>query len=87
MDWSAVIGVAAIIVTIFNGVVGYWVKQVSKSQDNLTADHKVIAKDLRDLEIKVSDEYIKKSDINSRLDRIDMILDKIMDKLDTKADK
>jgi hypothetical protein len=87
MDWSAVIGIAAIIVTIFNGVVGYWVKQVSKSQDILTADHKAIAKDLRDLEIRVSDEYVKKSDINLRLDRIDMILDKIMDKLDTKADK
>lgn len=87
MDWSAVIGVAAIIVTIFNGVVGYWVKQVSKSQDNLTADHKAIAKDLRSLEIRVSDDYVKKSDINLRLDRIDMILDKIMDKLDTKADK
>lgn len=48
---------------------------------------KKIKEDLQNLEIKIADEYVKKVDINARFDKIENILERIFDKLDTKADK
>lgn len=43
--------------------------------------------DLKDLEIALPNDYVKKVDIEARLDKIDIILDKIFDRLEHKADK
>lgn len=43
--------------------------------------------DLKNLEVKIADEYVKKVDINARFDKIENILERIFDKLDQKADK
>lgn len=43
--------------------------------------------DVQKLEVKMSEEYLKKADVNNRFDKIDAILSKIFDKLDEKADK
>lgn len=43
--------------------------------------------DLKDLEIALPNDYVKKIDIEARLDKIDIILDKIFDRLEHKADK
>lgn len=48
---------------------------------------KQIKQDLQNLEVKIADEYVKKVDINARFDKIETILERIFDKLDTKADK
>ena len=43
--------------------------------------------DLKDLEIALPNDYVKKVDIEARLGKIDIILDKIFDRLEHKADK
>ena len=87
MDWSAIVGGAAIIVTIFNGIISYWVNQISKNQDTLVADQKILTEKLQHLEVKLPNEYVKKADLDYRLSRIEHILDQIMIKLDQKVDK
>lgn len=46
-----------------------------------------LKKDVSDLELSVSENYVKKIDINARFDKIEAILEKLYDKLDSKADK
>jgi len=46
-----------------------------------------LKKDVSDLELSVSENYVKKVDINARFDKIEAILEKLFDKLDAKADK
>jgi len=87
MDWSAIVGGAAIIVTVFNGIISYWVNQISKNQDTLVADQKILTEKLQHLEVKLPNEYVKKTDLDYRLSRIEHILDQIMIKLDNKQDK
>jgi hypothetical protein len=48
---------------------------------------KAIKEDVQKLEVKLADEFVKKVDINARFDKIEVILEKIFDKLDKKADK
>ena len=87
MDWSAIVGGAAIIVTVFNGIISYWVNQISKNQDTLVADQKILTEKLQHLEVKLPNDYVKKTDLDYRLSRIEHILDQIMIKLDNKQDK
>ena len=87
MNWSDFIGIAAIVVTIFNGIISYWVNQISKNQDTLVADQKILTEKLQNLEVKLPNEYVKKTDLDYRLSRIEHILDQIMIKLDNKQDK
>jgi hypothetical protein len=39
------------------------------------------------LELNVSDNYVKKIDINARFDKIEAILERLFDKLESKQDK
>ena len=55
---------------------------------------KTLQNDLNRLELSISDNYVKKSDlatlktdINTRFDRLEQLLDKVYDKLDNKADR
>lgn len=55
---------------------------------------KTLQNDLNRLELSISDNYVKKSDlatlkfeINARFDRIEQLIDKVCDKLDHKADR
>lgn len=55
---------------------------------------KTLQNDFNKLELSISDNYVKKSDlaalktdINTRFDRIEQLLDKVYDKLDNKADR
>jgi hypothetical protein len=55
---------------------------------------KMLQNDLKRLELSISDNYVKKSelqtlkaDMDKRFDRIEMLIDKIAAKLDAKADK
>ena len=42
---------------------------------------------MQDVEVDLAKNYVSKAEINSRLDRIDNILERIFDRLDGKADK
>jgi hypothetical protein len=55
---------------------------------------KLLQNDLKRLELSISDNYVKKSemqtlksDMDKRFDRIEMLIDKLASKLDAKADK
>lgn len=87
MDLSDLIGIAAIVVTVVNAVIGYWVKQISKTQDTIIADQKVLEADMQQFEIKVAERYIAKEDYRRDIYEIKQMLGKIFDKMDQKADK
>lgn len=87
MSWEAIIAGLTLIWLVGGGIISYWVNSISKSQDSCIKNQAELAKDLKNFELKVTDEYAKKEDINNRLDKIDDILSKIFDRLDQKADK
>ena len=77
MDWQPIIDL--ILGTVI-GVMGWFARQIWDATNNLKND-------VRDLELHVSENYVKKIDITARFDRLENILDKIFDRLDQKADK
>ena len=60
--------------------VGWWCREIWDSVKALKAD-------LRTIEVDLPKNYVSKSEINSRLDKIDSVLERIFDKLDEKVDK
>jgi len=46
-----------------------------------------LKRDINGLELHVSENYARKDDVVAKFDRIEQLLDKIYDKLDTKADR
>jgi len=84
MDWQHVInlGLGALL-----SVLGWFARQMWDAVKTLQADQ-------CRLELSISDNYVKKSDlatlkseINTRFDRIEQLIDKVYDKLDNKADR
>jgi hypothetical protein len=59
---------------------GWWCKEIWDSVKALKADIKAI-------EIDLPKNYVSKTDIESRFDKIDATLERIFDKLEAKADK
>jgi hypothetical protein len=43
--------------------------------------------DLKEIEVELPTQYVRKVDIESRFDKLESILEKIFDRLDRKADK
>lgn len=84
MDWQQVInfvGAAAL------SVIGWFARQLWEAVNELK-------RDVNSLELHVSENYVKKvdlnslkSDINVRFDRLEQLMDKVYDKLDNKADR
>lgn len=60
--------------------IGWWCKEIWDSVKSLKND-------IKDIEVALPTSYVRKEDINSRLDKIDNVLERIFDKLDEKADK
>ena len=87
MDWSAIVASIAILATAASGVIGWWSKELSKNQDKIVADQSTLARQINNLEVKVSDQYVKREDFASVTNQIFQKLDKILYKLDTKVDK
>lgn len=84
MDWQTAInfGGSALIAAI-----GWFARQLWSAVDGLK-------KDVADLGLHVSENYVKKSevenfkdDLNKRFDRLEQLMDKVYDKLDNKADR
>jgi len=60
--------------------VGWWCKEIWDSV-------KTLKEDIKQIEIDLPMNYVRKSDIEIRLDKIDATLERIFDKLENKADK
>jgi hypothetical protein len=84
MDWQNVInfGIGSIL-----AIGGWFCRQLWDSVKELKAD-------ISGLRLHVSDVYVKKSEIDTikgdmdkRFDRIEMLLDRLFDKLESKVDK
>ena len=46
-----------------------------------------LKKDLKKIEVELPTSYVRKEDLENRLDKFEVMLSKIYDKLDTKVDK
>ena len=77
MEWQTLINIGA---GTFLTVIGWFARE-------LWDVVKVLKQDVQQLEIKIAEDYVKKEDINSRFDKLDSLLQRIFDKLETKADK
>jgi hypothetical protein len=84
MDWQIIINIGA------GGLLtigGWFARQLWDSV-------KELRKEMSDMRLHVSDSYVKKSEVDSfrqdmdkRFDRIEMLLDRLFEKMDGKADK
>jgi hypothetical protein len=84
MDWQIIINIGA------GGILtigGWFARQLWDSV-------KELRKELSDMRLHVSDQYVKKSevegfraDMDKRFDRIEVLLDKLYERLDSKVDK
>jgi hypothetical protein len=77
MDWQNIINIA---LGTFIGAVGWFARQVWDSVQNLKED-------IKQIEIDLPTNYARKIDIDARFDKLETILQKIFDRLDSKADK
>lgn len=48
---------------------------------------KDLKEDVKEIEVNLPTNYVQKKDLDARLDRIESLLDKLYEKLDSKADK
>jgi hypothetical protein len=60
--------------------VGWWCRQIWDSVQ-------ILKEDVKQIEIDLPTHYIKKDEIKERFDRIEMLLDRLYEKLEQKADK
>lgn len=84
MDWQIILN---IVVGAIVGVGGWFARRMFDAVDKLKTD-------IGRIELHVSENYVKKSevdgfrsDMDKRFDRIEVLLDKLYDKLDGKVDK
>jgi len=73
--------------TLFNlaggailAAIGWWCRQIWDSVQTLKED-------VKSIEIDLPTNYVKKGDMTVRFDRIEVLLDKLYEKLEQKADK
>lgn len=77
MDWQAIfniIGGAAL------SVMGWFARVLWDSVQELR-------KDIKQIEIQLPTHYVKKDELSVRFDRIELLLDKLYEKLEQKADR
>jgi predicted negative regulator of RcsB-dependent stress response len=61
-------------------VIGWFARQLWESVQALKND-------IKNIEVDLPTHYVRKVDIEARFDKLEIILSKIFDKLDAKADK
>jgi hypothetical protein len=69
-----------IILGVALSVGGWFVRQMWDAVQNLKSD-------IQRIEVELPTNYVRKSDLDARLDKIDESLEKIFDRLNTKMDK
>jgi len=60
--------------------IGWWCRQIWDSVQ-------MLKEDVKQIEIDLPTNYVKKNDMTVRFDRIEVLLDKLYEKLEQKADK
>lgn len=77
MEWQTIINIGAgSLLAMF----GWFARQIWDSVQELKDD-------VKQIEIDLPTHYVKKDEINSRFDRIEVLLDKLFEKLEQKADR
>jgi len=69
-----------IIIGTVLSVLGWFARQLWDAVQDLKSD-------MKQLEVDLPTHYVRKEDLESRLDRIELSLNRIFEKLDHKADK
>lgn len=77
MDMNTIIN---IVLGVALSVGGWFVRQMWDAVQNLKQD-------IQRIEIELPTSYVRKSDLDARLDKIDDMLEKLFDRLNSKADK
>jgi hypothetical protein len=77
MDWQTLINIGAGSVL---AVIGWFARELWEAVN-------AMKKDLHRLEVKLAKDYTTHQDMNARFDKLEGILERIFDKIDTKADK
>ena len=77
MDMNLIIN---IVLGVCLSVGGWFVRQMWDAVQNLKQD-------IQRIEVELPTNYVRKSDLDARLDKIDDMLEKLFDRLNSKADK
>lgn len=77
MDMNTIINV---VLGVCLSVGGWFVRQMWDAVQQLKQD-------IQKIEVELPTHYVRKSDLDARLDKIDEMLEKLFDRLNTKADK
>ena len=73
-------GIINIIIGITLSVLGWFARQLWDAVQTLKND-------MKELEVDLPTHYLRKDEFESRLDKIENMLERIFDRLDSKADK
>lgn len=77
MDWQTLINIGA---ATFLTAIGWFCREIWDSVQELK-------RDVKQIEIDLPSNYVKKDEIKDRFDRIEVLLDKLFEKLENKVDK
>jgi hypothetical protein len=77
MEWQPIFNLLG--TAILLGI-GWWCRQIWDSTTRLKED-------VKSIQIDLPTNYVTKSDIDTKFDKIEATMQRILDKLDTKADK
>jgi hypothetical protein len=84
MDWQTIINISA---GALLGVGGWFSRQLWDSVKELKTDVSAIRLHMSEVYVKKSEVENFRSDMDKRFDRIEVLLDKLFEKLDGKVDK
>ncbi len=73
-------GIINIIIGVVLSVLGWFARQLWDAVQTLKND-------MKELEVELPTHYLRKDEFESRLDKIESMLERIFDKLDHKVDK
>ena len=73
-------GIINIIIGVVLSVLGWFARQLWDAVQTLKND-------MKELEVELPTHYLRKDEFESRLDKIENMLERIFDRLDHKADK
>ena len=73
-------GIINIIIGVVLSVLGWFARQLWDAVQDLK-------KDVKQIEVDLPTHYVRKEDLDVRMDRIEAVLNRIFEKLDHKADK
>ena len=77
MDWQIIINIGG---AACLSAIGWFARQIWDSVQELKED-------VKQIEIDLPTHYVKKDEITARFDRIEVLLDKLFEKLEQKADR